>query len=83
MSVQYISDNLGNKTAVVIPITQWRRILHKYKGVEKEVEEPIAEMSQEEFVQWIADAEKSPTMSLETFNEKWEQKKQQLQNLIP
>ena len=83
MSVHYISDNLGNKTAVVIPITQWEKILKKYKGVEKEVEEPITEMSQEEFVQWIADAEKSPSMSLETFNEKWEKKKQQLQSLIP
>ena len=31
----------------------------------------------------IADAEKSPSMSLETFNKKWEQKKQQLQSLIP
>lgn len=83
MNIQYISDNLGNKTAVVIPITQWEKILKKYKGVEKEVEEPIAKMSQEEFLQWIANAEKSPSMSLETFNEKWEQKKQQLQSLIP
>ena len=29
-------------------------------------------MSQEDFLKWIDDAEKSPTMSLETFNEKWE-----------
>lgn len=83
MNVQYISDNFGNKTAVVIPIEHWNKILQKYKGFEKEVEEPFAEMSEEEFLQWIENAEKSPTMSLETFNEKWEKKKQQLQSLIP
>ena len=36
------------------------------------------EMSQEEFLKWIDDAEKSPTMSLETFNERWEKKKKQI-----
>ena len=82
MSEQYISDNLGNKTAVVIPITQWEKILKKYKGVEKEVEEPFEEMSQEEFLQWIDDAEKSQTMSLETFNEKGEQEVQKIKSLI-
>lgn len=34
-------------------------------------EELDKEMTQEEFLQWIDDAEKSPTMSLETFNERW------------
>ncbi len=83
MNVQYISDNLGNKTAIVIPIMHWKKILKKYKGVEKEVEEPFAEMSQEEFKQWISTAEQSADMSLDDFNTKWEQKKQQLQSLIP
>ncbi|AWG22101.1 hypothetical protein FFWV33_11560 [Flavobacterium faecale] len=82
MDVQYISDKLGNKTAVVIPIEQWKKILQKYKGVEEEVEESFAEMSQEEFVQWIADAENSSVMSLETFNEKWEQEIQNIKSLI-
>ena len=35
-------------------------------------------MTQEDFLQWIDDAEKSPTMSLETFNEKWEKKKSEI-----
>ncbi len=40
------------------------------------------EMSQEEFLKWIGDAEKSPTMSLETCNKKWEQKKLEILNSI-
>lgn len=40
------------------------------------------QMSQKEFMQWIEDAEKSPTMSLETFNEKWEKEIQKIQSLI-
>lgn len=82
MNLQYISDDLGNKTAVVIPITHWKKILQKYKDLEKEVEEPFAEMSEEEFLQWIENAEKSPTMSLETFNKKWEQEIQNIKSLI-
>lgn len=32
-------------------------------------------LSNEDFLKWITIAEKSPTMSLETFNKKWEEKK--------
>lgn len=39
-------------------------------------------LSKEEFVKWIEIAEKSPTMSLEMFNEKWEEKKLKIQNNI-
>ena len=54
------------------------KILKKYK----KVEDPFAEMSQEEFLQWIDNAEKSHPISLETLIEKWEQEKQQIQSLI-
>jgi hypothetical protein len=40
------------------------------------------EMTQEEFLQWIDEAEKSPTMSLETFNEKWKKKEMKILNRI-
>ncbi len=36
------------------------------------------EMTQKEFLKMIDDAEKSPSMSLETFNERWEKKKQEI-----
>ncbi len=36
------------------------------------------QMSQQEFVQWIEDAEQSPNMTLEKFNEKWDQKKREI-----
>ena len=39
-------------------------------------------ITQEDFLQWIDDAEKSPTMSLETFNEKWELEIQRIKKLI-
>lgn len=40
------------------------------------------EMTPKDFLQWIDEAEKSPTMSLETFNEKWELEIQRIKKLI-
>jgi hypothetical protein len=40
------------------------------------------QMTQEEFVLWIEEAEKSPTMTLEEFNKKWEQEVQKIKKLI-
>jgi len=34
MSLQYISDNTGNTTAVIIPIDEWNGIRNKYPDVE-------------------------------------------------
>ena len=34
MSLQYISDNTGNTTAVIIPIDEWKGIRNKYPDVE-------------------------------------------------
>ena len=31
MNIQYISDNLGNKTAVIIPISDWDLLTKQYK----------------------------------------------------
>jgi hypothetical protein len=39
-------------------------------------------MTQEEFLQWIDEAEKAPTMSLETFYEKWKKKEMEILNRI-
>ena len=37
MNLQYLSDNFGNKTAVVIPIVDWKKITQKYKELETDV----------------------------------------------
>jgi hypothetical protein len=50
--------------------------------IDFEKDEDEQEMTQEEFLKWIDDAEKSPTMSLETFNEKWEKKKLEILSRI-
>lgn len=51
---------------------------------EKEEDNPLEkQMTQKEFVQWIEDAEKSPTMTLEEFNKKWEKEIQTIKELIP
>lgn len=34
MNIQYISDNLGNKTAVVVAIEDWERIIKSYPNIE-------------------------------------------------
>ena len=35
MSLQYLQDNNGNTTAVVIPIEEWNRFTEKYKDLEE------------------------------------------------
>ncbi|WP_343705159.1 hypothetical protein [Flavobacterium sp.] len=49
---------------------------------ENEVDQIENNLSKEDFVKWIENAEKSKTMSLEKFNEKWEEKKLKIQNNI-
>lgn len=49
---------------------------------EDENDQIESSLSKEEFAKWIEIAEKSPTMSLEKFNEKWEEKKLKIQNNI-
>lgn len=94
MAIQYLSDNLGNKMAVVIPIQDWQNITKKYSDLEnifnpsdanfKSNNKNILEekLTPEAFLNWIEAAEKSPKMSLETFNLKWEQRKAEVQKLI-
>ena len=35
MALQYISDNSGHHTAVIIPITEWNDITAKYEDLKK------------------------------------------------
>jgi hypothetical protein len=35
MSLQYLQDNNGNTTAVVVPIEEWNRFTEKYKDLEE------------------------------------------------
>jgi hypothetical protein len=67
-----------------IPKKYIGKSLKIYIDYEKEDENPFEkQMTQEEFAQWIDDAEKSPSMTLEEFNKKWDKKKQQILKLIP
>jgi hypothetical protein len=43
--------------------------------IEKKNNSNKNKLSKEDFLKWIKTAEKSPTMSLEKFNERWEEKK--------
>jgi hypothetical protein len=67
-----------------IPKKYIGKSLKIYIDYEKEDENPFEkQLTQEEFVQWIEEAEKSPSMTLEEFNKKWDKKKQQILKLIP
>lgn len=35
MSLQYLQDNNGHTTAVVVPIEEWNRFTEKYKDLEE------------------------------------------------
>ncbi len=41
MPMQYIKDNSGNTTAVIIPINEWKQIITKYQDL-KQLEQPQA-----------------------------------------
>lgn len=68
-------DNIVNLT-FEIPRHLVGKPLKIFIDFEKEDEEQ--QMTHEEFLKWIDEAEKAPTMSLETFNEKWEKKKSEI-----
>lgn len=36
MNLQYIHDNKGNATAVIIPIEEWQSLKEKYEGLQEE-----------------------------------------------
>lgn len=36
MNLQYVHDNKGNATAVIIPIDEWQSLKEKYKGLQEE-----------------------------------------------
>lgn len=83
MNLQYILDNSGNKTAVVIPISEWKKITKKYKDIEsKNDSSNNNQMSKQEFKQWIEKAENETGMTLEEFNESWQKNIQKIKKLI-
>lgn len=49
---------------------------------DNEIDQIEHDLSKEDFVKWVESAEKSPTISLEKFNERWEEKKLKIQNNI-
>ena len=75
-------DNIVNLT-FEIPKNLVGKPLKVFIDFEKEDDDDNEkQMTQEQFFQWIDEAEKSPTMSLETFNEKWKKKEMEILNRI-
>jgi hypothetical protein len=50
--------------------------------IDFEKDENNQEMSQEDFLKWIDEAENSPTMSLDEFNEKWKKREMEILSRI-
>lgn len=48
MNIQYISDQNGIHTSVVIPIDDWNRIKEKYSELEKELDQKVYQLSKEQ-----------------------------------
>jgi hypothetical protein len=51
-------------------------------SIDFEKDETEQEMTQEDFLKWIEEAENAPTMSLETFNERWKKKEMEILSRI-
>lgn len=83
MNLQYLSDELGKKTAVVIPIEDWEKITKKFGDLEdfsNDFQEK--KMSGKEFENWIDEAEATENLTLEEFQSLWKKKEKELKNLI-
>ncbi|TDW50087.1 hypothetical protein EV144_102521 [Flavobacterium sp. 270] len=65
-----------------IPNNQIGKSLKVSIDFENEMDQIESNLSKEDFVKWIKTAEQSPTMSLEQFNQKWEEKKLKILNNI-
>ncbi len=50
MSLQYLLDNSGKATAVVIPITEWEDITRKHSDLKDLTELPDKKMKPSDFV---------------------------------
>ena len=47
MNLQYISDNTGKTTGVLIPISEWKEFKSRYKGIDKEdTDIPVWQMNE-------------------------------------
>ena len=83
MNFQYISDQSGNKTAVVILISIQENIPEKQKKIDFENDfDKLQNFQKIDFENWINDAEKSVEMTFEEYNAKWKLKRQSIQDLI-
>lgn len=60
MNIQYISDNQGNKTAVVIPISDWNKLTKKYIELENEVANDIPQWHKDILDKRLQDYLKNP-----------------------
>ena len=60
MNIQYISDNQGNKTAVVIPIADWNKLTKKYIELENEVANDIPQWHKDILDKRLQDYLKNP-----------------------
>ena len=61
MSVQYISDNLGNHTAVIIPIEEWEKLTTKYSELSDLDEYIVPEWHKNIVQQRMKSSENNPT----------------------
>lgn len=46
--MKYISEIDGDKSGIFIPIDEWNELIKKYAGLEKEVDDDIYELSEEQ-----------------------------------
>ncbi|OXB02812.1 hypothetical protein [Flavobacterium pectinovorum] len=65
-----------------IPKNYIGKVLKVSIDFENETDQIENNLSKEDFAEWIKTAENTSTMSLEKFNERWEEKKLKIQNNI-
>jgi hypothetical protein len=63
MSVQYISDDLGNTTGVFIPIQDWNKLKSKFNGLEEE-EFELPSWQKNELNDRMAEYERNPSNTI-------------------
>jgi hypothetical protein len=65
MDLQYIHDNKGNTTGVIIPIEEWQMLKEKYDGLQEE------ELSKPDIPAWqqnlVLDRVNNPQIPIDAF----------------
>ncbi|AMR33868.1 hypothetical protein A0256_21705 [Mucilaginibacter sp. PAMC 26640] len=78
MAIQYVSDDAGNKTAVLIPIDEWNNLTSKHEDIQLLVQDPAQPKSKRKPSEFVGTLDKETgrqmILDIEKDREEWERR---------